>query len=205
MVIDGSLGDFVSQCEEHLSATISKHQDEINQKEQDLKQLDDRLSQSQQNLEEKAVAIEELQLAVQDYQRMNEQLHYQLNKYSDSFAEVTKRWNGLEASIDKYKERLLASEQRVTTLEAQQQADGYSKNLIAQQLEECQARLQQKLQDGDFLLADSLFEESNHSDDDININGGADGEAWPALFLRFLHLNEGTWLLLLAFGVWLFL
>ncbi|SAL98373.1 hypothetical protein [Absidia glauca] len=188
------------------------HQDEINQKEEDLKQLDDRLSQSQQNLEEKTVVIDELQRAVQDYQRMNDQLQTQLNKYSDSFAEVSKRWNALEASINRYKDRVFASERRVAILEAQQQADDYSKRLMGQQLEECQARLDQKIQD-DFLLAgiESLYEEpiddENSKDDESIKDGGGGGgdETRTALFLRFLYLNEGSWLLLFAFAVWLFL
>jgi uncharacterized phage infection (PIP) family protein YhgE len=163
---DSSIDDMVKECEEQLSITIYKYEDELKKKQADLQQLGDRLAQSQQNLEEKSVVIEELQVAIQDYQRINDELQSQLDKYRNSFAEVNKRWNGLESSINDYKERLIVSEGKVAILEAQRQADDHTKKLLEQQLDDYKTELERKLQEDQLLgMVQSIRDEADDGSD----------------------------------------
>ncbi|SAM02070.1 hypothetical protein [Absidia glauca] len=163
---DSSIDDMVKECEEQLSITIYKYEDELKKKQADLQQLGDRLAQSQQNLEEKSVVIEELQVAIQDYQRINDELQSQLDKYRNSFAEVNKRWNGLESSINDYKERLIVSEGKVAILEAQRQADDHTKKLLEQQLDDYKTELERKLQEDQLLgMVQSIRDEADDASD----------------------------------------
>lgn len=163
---ESSIDDMVKECEEQLSVTIYKYEDELKKKQADLQQLGDRLAQSQQNLEEKSVVIEELQVAIQDYQRINDELQSQLDKYRNSFAEVNKRWNGLESSINDYKERLIVSEGKVAILEAQRQADDHTKKLLEQQLDDYKTELERKLQEDQLLgMVQSIRDEADDGSD----------------------------------------
>ncbi|ORZ17256.1 hypothetical protein BCR42DRAFT_29113 [Absidia repens] len=111
--------------------------------------------------------FEELQLTLQDYQGINEDLQSQLDKYRNSFVEVNKRWNGLESSINDYKERLVISEGKVTMLEAQQKADDHIKKQLEQQLDDCKAEMEQRLQDDGLIgMVQSLRDDPDDDDDD---------------------------------------
>ncbi|CAO3595290.1 unnamed protein product [Absidia cylindrospora] len=91
--------------------------------------------------------IEELQLSIQDYHGINEDLQSQLDKYRNSFAEVNKRWDGLESSINDYKECLVISEGKATMLEAQKKANDHIRNQLEEQLDRYKAEMQQRSQD----------------------------------------------------------
>ncbi|KAI8343651.1 P-loop containing nucleoside triphosphate hydrolase protein [Chlamydoabsidia padenii] len=157
-MMDSTIDDIIKECEDNLSATIQKYQADIMKKEQDLQQFTDRLTQSQQNLEENTILVEELQ-------RFNEELQSQLEKYRNSFAEVNKRWNGLESSIKDYKERLIISEGKVTILEAQRQADDHTKAHLKQQVEDYKAELEQRQQDDKLIdMVQSLRDDGDDDD-----------------------------------------
>ncbi|CAO3586934.1 unnamed protein product [Absidia cylindrospora] len=110
--------------------------------------------------------FEELQLTLQDYQGINEDLQSQLDKYRNSFVEVNKRWNGLESSINDYKERLVVSEGKVTMLEAQQKADEHIKKQLEQQLDDCKAEMERLQDDGLIGMVQSLRDDPDDDDDD---------------------------------------
>ncbi|CAO3595291.1 unnamed protein product [Absidia cylindrospora] len=135
LALNGNIGDVLKECEQHLSESIYHHQDEIKGKDQDIHQIEDRLAQCQKSLEEKSTMIEELQLSIQDYHGINEDLQSQLDKYRNSFAEVNKRWDGLESSINDYKECLVISEGKATMLEAQKKANDHIRNQLEEQLD----------------------------------------------------------------------
>ncbi|KAI8093377.1 P-loop containing nucleoside triphosphate hydrolase protein [Halteromyces radiatus] len=163
--LHGSIEDVVHECEQHLSATIQKHQDEIRRKDQDIQQLKDRLAQNQQSLDEKSIVIEELQVAVQDYQRITEERQAQLDKYRNDTAELSKRWTELESFISDYKEQLVVSESKALMLEARRKADEHANDILRQELEECKMALEQKIQDERLLgMVQSMAEDEPEED-----------------------------------------
>ncbi|KAI8343401.1 P-loop containing nucleoside triphosphate hydrolase protein [Chlamydoabsidia padenii] len=155
-------GDYVKECEEHLSATINKHLDEINEKEQHLQQLDDRLSLSQQNLYEKTAEIDELHAAIDHYKRIIDNLQSDVDTYRLKLAHVNKRSDDMESTMNK---RLVVAENRVKALEAQRQVQDQIKILMEQELDNCKAELEQRKEDIQLGMVESLYDVVEEHDD----------------------------------------
>ncbi|KAI8070415.1 P-loop containing nucleoside triphosphate hydrolase protein [Gongronella butleri] len=131
--MNDSMGDVVSQCEQQLTMTMSKYQEDYDEKVVELQRVTRELAKTRSDLQEKSALINELQDAITESQRLQDA---QERKAKADVGRLNDRWAELEVILTDYKQRLVSSEARVIFLEAQHEADVDAREKLEKQVEE---------------------------------------------------------------------